>query len=760
MKLQVCFFWHMHQPYYKDPESGRYILPWVRLHAIKDYVALPRLFRQVKGVKHTFNLVPSLLAQVEDYVENGADDLFLSVSRKNAFDLTREERLFALHNFFSAFPPTMILPQPRYAELFHRKDEAIQSLETEGSHGEFGASDFNDLATLFNLTWFHPLLREEDSELTRLWEKGRGYTEKEKNFVLDRQLDVMATLIPEYRKLVHEDGGELSCSPMYHPILPLLIDNKAAQDALPGVPLPKIPFAYPEDAIAQLSRGRDAFKSHFGVEPRGVWPSEGSISPAALDAIARTGFRWAATDEILLCKALGKGIQRDSHGVPNEPDWFYRPYAVHTPHGNVDMLFRDHHLSDLIGFEYSRWDNQDAVNHFVSLVGKIYDKLKGIHSGMRRENYILPVILDGENAWEYFYDSGRFFLLNLFKKMEALGPDISCVTISEALSRYGEAEEIPKVPVGSWIDGTFGIWIGHQEDHAAWEALARVRNLWKSRSEFLRDRGDEGAEADLKQALEHIYIAEGSDWCWWYGDDHFTPHGPEFDQLFRHHVKEAYRLLKETPPDSLDIPIIQKGKIPVAGKNVLKAPRDYIHPKINGMVSSYFEWSAATRYLPTAEFGAMHRAGFGILSALYYGFNEKNAFLRIDFNKNLFDCPVPVEIEIILPGKKKKVEVLLSPDGKLVRCDFVDVGEKTPDDGARSNQIVDAKGQQVVVQAAYEKVLEVALPFALIGCEDETRLEFILSIRPEGTIGERWPMFGAFTGELPGGDYAARMWEV
>ncbi|UCD47841.1 MAG: hypothetical protein JSV28_03295, partial [Deltaproteobacteria bacterium] len=192
MKLSLCFLWHMHQPYYKDPETGTYILPWVRLHAIKDYVALPRLFREFPGVRHTFNLVPSLLIQIRDYVEHGAEDTFLSVSRKNSLDLSKEEEVFLLRNFFSAHPPTMILPQRRYAELYRKREKAMKATGKPGMPGGYGASDYTDLMTLFNLTWFHPLHREEDAELDRLWRKGGGYTEREKGYVLDRQIDIMA----------------------------------------------------------------------------------------------------------------------------------------------------------------------------------------------------------------------------------------------------------------------------------------------------------------------------------------------------------------------------------------------------------------------------------------------------------------------------------------------------------------------------------------------------------------------------------------
>lgn len=751
MKLYLCFLWHMHQPYYKDPETGTYILPWVRLHAIKDYAALPRIFREFPGVRHTFNLVPSLLVQILDYVESGAEDVFLVLSRKNALDLSREEEEFLLRNFFSAYAPTMILPQRRYAELYGRREAAMRATDKPGTRGRFGASDYTDLATLFNLTWFHPLHREEDAELARLWRKGSGYTEKEKRYVLDRQLDVMATVIPEYRKVIGDDGGALSSSPMYHPILPLLIDSRAAQDALPGAPLPRIPFSYPGDAEEQIERGRGVFHSLFGRFPDGLWPSEGSISPATLEIAIRAGFRWTATDEILLSKAFGKFVHRDSAGVPDDPSWLYNPYNAPTPAGPIRVYFRDHYLSDLIGFEYSRWNASDAANNFISIIKGIHDKLSAIPAGSRKDAYVIPVILDGENAWEYFPDSGREFLRTLMGRLSSLAPGISCITFDQSIDVIDNAEELPTIPSGSWIDGTFNIWIGHKEDHQAWELLARARSVWKLRSDKMNASGSRLPE-NMVTAFDHLLAAEGSDWCWWYGDEHFTPHGPEFDRLFRSYVKAAYRDLGESPPDSIDIPIIRNHKI-AGDRNHLVSPRTYIRPKIDGKLTSYYEWSGATHYAPRPDIGTMHRASTGALESLYYGFDKSRFYLRLDFHGSITDTQDPFEAEIFFPVKNRKISMLLSPAEPSVRAEFGNIGEilLSPDLPADS---------PVDFHASFHKVLELGVPFRELDCVEDNQIEFFLTIVKPGTVGERWPMYGTFIADLPGKDFEERMWEV
>ncbi|MBI5575700.1 MAG: glycoside hydrolase [Deltaproteobacteria bacterium] len=752
MKVYVCFLWHMHQPYYKDPETGTYILPWVRLHAIKDYVALPRIFRQSPDIHHTMNLVPSLLVQLRDYVENGAEDIFLSVSRKNALDLSREEEEFLLKNFFSAFPPTMILPQPRYADLYQRQEDARRAVRKPGAPGGFGASEYTDLMTLFNLTWFHPMLREEDAELTRLWAKGRGYTEREKEYVLDKQIEVMSTVIPEYRKLAEESGGELSSTPMYHPILPLVIDTNSARDARPDAPLPKLPFAYPEDALGQLKEGREAFRSMFGGYPAGLWPSEGSISPAALELAARAGFRWAATDEGLLAKSLKKAIHRDHEGIPAEPEWLYRPYRANTPAGPLQLFFRDHRLSDLIGFEYSRWGSYEAVGDFVRKIQSICRKLATLPSDKRRDAYTIPVILDGENAWEYYYDSGRLFLRTLMDRLGKMAPEVKCITFNEAMQGTDNIDDLHHIPTGSWIDGTFNIWIGHEEDRKAWELLARARALWEIRQEPYRRSGRE-LTPQLAKAREHLFVAEGSDWCWWYGDEHFTPHGPEFDRLFRNHLKAAYREMGETSPDALDIPIIHAERLP-AKTSYLQSPMTYLQPRINGIIDSYFEWSGATRYVPNPGFGAMHRAGHGILACLYYGFDKTSLYFRADFIPSALESESPIEVEFLFPKKDRKISLVVGPSDFTLGLSAGTI-EEVP---AEKEKVTGLRPETIT--AAFQKVLELGIPFLLLRSDGDEKIEFFITLSGLGLIGERWPMYGTFTAELPGEDFEERMWEV
>jgi hypothetical protein len=467
-----------------------------------------------------------------------------------------------------------------------------------------------------------------------------------------------------------------------------------------------------------------------------------------------TGFRWAATDEILLARAFGKPVMRDPEGIPIEPDWFYRPYAAVTKSGSIPVFFRDHHLSDLIGFEYSRWDARDAANNLIYNIKRIYDRLSSRKSSISENEYVIPIILDGENAWEYFHDSGTDFLNVLLSKLEMLRPNIEFITLSDALEEIKEIRELPSIPTGSWIDGTFNIWIGHPEDHAAWEMLSRARTLMESKSKIYSEEGKE-EPPNLQKAREYLMVAEGSDWCWWYGDDHYTPHGPEFDRLFRNNIKAAYKAMGVIPPDSIDIPIIKTGRI-IQEKNVIPAPRSYIQPLIDGVVTSYFEWSSAKKVVPSPGFGTMHRAGHVILSCFYYGFSVDEIFFRFDLDKVAVENVHEVELEILFQDKSVKFHSILD----LINGRFTSSFVKIVESGGETLSLKETLKDPGNVRAAFEKVLELAIPFESLDCGRDERLEFFVTIQIPGSFGERWPIYGTFSAELPGPDFTVRMWEA
>ncbi|HEX9135743.1 MAG TPA: glycoside hydrolase family 57 protein, partial [Nitrospirota bacterium] len=466
--LFIAFVWHMHQPYYKDDISGSYILPWVRMHGIKDYYDMPALLTDFPDIHQTFNLVPSLLKQIQDYVENNATDKFLDLTLKLAADLTYDDKIFLLRNSFLANWDTMIKPYPGYWRLLERRGTSISPSDLQNATRYFSSQDYLDLQVWFNLTWFDPLFKQTDPFLKGLIQKGSGFTENEKVVLVQKQRDVMALIIPEYRQLSEMGRIELTTTPFYHPILPLLYDTDLAKEASPDIHLPESRFAHPEDARAQIDRALMYHEKLFGSRPAGMWPAEGSVAEDILPLLIDAGIKWIGTDEGVLARSLGIHIERDFAGVMKKPEVLYMPYLAGKGDKSVSVVFRDHTLSDLVGFVYSKWDYKNAVHDLI-------DRLHRVRKSVANGPHLVSIILDGENAWEYYQNDGRDFFLYLYERLSG-EPGLRCVTVGEYLKEHPARARIERLHAGSWINANFRIWIGHEEDDRAWDLLSQTRD--------------------------------------------------------------------------------------------------------------------------------------------------------------------------------------------------------------------------------------------------------------------------------------------
>jgi alpha-amylase/alpha-mannosidase (GH57 family) len=605
-KITICFVWHMHQPFYKDLVSGEYRLPWARLHALKDYYGMVKILDEFPEIHATFNLAPSLLAQVEEYAEGTASDPFLTLALKPAEHLDQAEKEFALRYFFQVNEQRLINRYPRYRELFGilKQNQPIPQRAAEA----FDTDMLRDLQVLSQLAWFDEEYLAGDREIRALAQKERNYSREDQDLIARKQIEVLKKVIPTYRAFAARGQIELAASPFYHPILPLLCDSNVANVSHPYLPLPS-QFSYPQDAKEQLSRARAFFASRFGKAPAGLWPSEGSVSDAALRIASGTGFRWAASDDEVLARTLD---------APVTPANTYQAYEWRQDGDAIQMIFRDHLLSDLIGFAYQRMDAGEAAGHFLAEIRKNCQAVL-----RRNRDALVPIILDGENAWESYFENGRPFLRELYARIAA-DPQIQALTVSEALA--GTAPEpLARIFPGSWIDANFDIWIGAEEDNRAWEQLLRAR---KTYDDVLRSP-HAGAlpEAAKRSAWEEILIAEGSDWCWWYGPEHSSANRPEFDQLYRGHLANVYRLLGLEPPPELEQPILEKCE-----SRLQEAPSGLIQPTIDGAVSPGSEWAHAGRYRIPNEPGAMHSRR-SMIRDLYYGSSGENIYLRLDLTE-------------------------------------------------------------------------------------------------------------------------------
>ncbi|MGE5178647.1 MAG: glycoside hydrolase [Bacteroidota bacterium] len=517
--ILLALVWHMHQPSYRDAATGRALLPWTRLHATKDYRDMVDLLRSYPRVRCTFNLTPVLLDQLER-IAAGEEDEALHLARKAPEALAPEERAAVLRDFFSVHRERMLEPRPRYAALQRR------AAEERSGGAPLTEGELRDLQVWFHLAWADPSYAAEEP-VRSLLAKGEGFTEGEKQALLDWGRDLCGTVIAAYREAAVAGQIELATSAHHHPILPLLADTEAPREAGATFPLPEPPFRAPEDAEAELRSARSSHARRFGAAPRGTWPPEGAVSEAALALVRAQGFTWAASDESVLRRAV------EQAGAADWPAPLYRPYRVATRSGPLAMVFRDRALSDRIGFVYQRWDPVEAADDFLEQVRSAAARARG--SGPA----LVTVILDGENCWEGYEEDGRPFLEALYERLES-HPSVEAVTVSGALDRMPPVETLPHVPVGSWIRDDLGIWIGHPEKNAAWGALRDARAALAAR----------GA-ASPPEAWDSLRAAEGSDWFWWYGDDHESDHKEVFDALFRGHLMRVYAALGAEPPEAL-----------------------------------------------------------------------------------------------------------------------------------------------------------------------------------------------------------------
>ncbi len=731
--LSIAFVWHMHQPYYRDDITGSYILPWVRMHGIKDYYDMPALLNDFPDIHQTFNLVPSLLKQIRDYVENGATDAFLAIAMKPAAALEHDDKIFLLKNSFMANWDTMIKPYPGYWRLLDRRGISVSPNDLLNATRYFNIQDYLDLQVWFNLTWFDPLFKQTDPFLKGLIRKGSGFTEDEKLQLLSKQREVMALIIPEYKRLSEAGRIELTTTPFYHPILPLLYDTDLAKVAVPDIRLPNNRFTHPEDAKVQIERALEYHEKLFGSHPAGMWPSEGSVAEDIVPILAEAGVKWIGTDEGVLARSLGIHIERDFAGVMKNPEVLYKPYLAGKGDKRVAVVFRDHTISDLVGFVYSKWDYKNAVHDLIDRLHRVRRSLSA------RGPHLVSIILDGENAWEYYQNDGRDFFLYLYERLSG-EQGLKCVTVSEYLREHPPQDALERLHAGSWINANYRIWIGHEEDNRAWDLLGQTRDAL---AEYASTNGD---PEKIARAWEEIYIAEGSDWCWWYGDDHFSENDEEFDLLFRMHLMNVYRLIGRDVPDELHISILRKDRQALPTVELTA----FTSPTIDGLVTNYFEWLPAGFYDVSQGGGAMHR-GVSIITHIYYGFDLKNMFIRLDPSQSLKDDKVSDLAFFVnfLNPKGMDVDIRVVPQERRVSAALY-----------RSENGNNRTQGAVINTVAANEIIELAVPFDLLGVKPNDEVHFFITVERGGSEVEKWPYRGYIQFKVPTDDFEATMWQV
>jgi alpha-amylase/alpha-mannosidase (GH57 family) len=730
---RVALLWHMHQPFYQDLVTGEHILPWVRLHALKDYWGMVALLREFPAVKATFNLVPSMLVQLEAFAAEQARDRHLELGLKPAASLTEEERAFCVEHFFHAHRHRMIDPYPRYAELLARRgpNGSGSALSPRTQASQFSADDLRDLQVWHKLVWVDRFYFETDERVHALVAKGRGFSEEDKLTLRAVELEILNKVVPEYRDAAERGQVELSTSPFYHPILPLLCDTNVYLRTHPQSRMPRHRFQHPEDAAQQLGRAAALHERLFGRKPEGLWPSEGSVSDQMVPLVAQAGFKWMATDEGILSRTIGHSFTRNADGEVEQPERLYRPYRVGQPTKGVACGFRDHTLSDLIGFTYASWSADGAADDFARRLVQAGRRYRG--SG--GEGATVFVILDGENAWEHYDAQGRPFLRALYTRL-ASHPELTTVTMAEACAEANEF--LPSIFPGSWINSDYYIWIGHPDDHRAWTQLAEARTALDTPPASL-------SVASLARAWEEMLVAEGSDWFWWYGDDHSSDHDLEFDELFRRHVRNVYRALEKPIPEELFVTNITTRPSMVE----IHRPTGFIRPTIDGEVTSYFEWVGAGCADAADAAGAMHQvAQSDSVTLVEFGFDLEHLFVRVDGSRRMRD--------VLAQGLDLSVN-FLTPTGFRVLIRSAR--------GAPTAQLVGrtATGTWEPVECtglrvALGSVVELQIPFRCLGVGTHDPVAFIVALNRGLSEVEHHPRHRPIEFEVPDRQFTSMNW--
>lgn len=605
-KLSLAIYWHMHQPVYEL--EGTYLMPWVRLHAVKDYLDMALFLEKFPKLKLNFNIVPALVDAIIDYTENGLTDIHAELSASDAENLTDEEKAFVLNNFFSSKFETMIYRSENYKNLYQKRfSKDIAILE------DFSAQEISDLMALFNLVWIDPIHYERYPRLKELWDKQYNYTKEDRLEILGIHLQIMKEIIPTYRKYINEGRIELTTSPYYHAILPILADMKSSvKNTLTTEGLPAS-LDMLDDAKLQIKKGLDRIEEIFGIRPKGIWPPELCLGPKTLNLLAKEGIKWTISDEGVLANSINFDFVRDFKGNLDDPYHLLKVYNYQTKDSQIDIIFRDRSIPHLINFEYAGINQQMAA-------GDLYDKIKLIQNKLvvsPDKSHLLTIALDCENCWENYQNDGIEFLEHFYNSIEN-DETLDSVLISNYIEKDEHKKSLKKIHSGSWIDQTFQFWIGESEKNKAWAYLKKTKDDFDEYAKCHK------ADYKLNLAKRELLIAEGSDWFWWYGEPNYSGQDFIFDYMYRERLKNVYLALDIKYPEYLDKTLITAVEVP------FKHPQRNITPRMDGLYKSVDDWynSGSISMLD----GPVFREN-KIVDKINFGCDKDNIYFRLHVNK-------------------------------------------------------------------------------------------------------------------------------
>lgn len=696
-------------------------MPWVRLHAVKDYLDMALWAKKFDKLKLNFNFVPVLIDSIIEYGEKEAHDIHSRMTISPTEKLNNEDKLFILTNFFDANYQTMILPNPEY----HRLYQVVQAAGTDDV-SVLTDQEYSDLMALFNLAWMDPSYKTSNTDLKRLVKKGKNYTHEDRIRIIEIQREIIRKIIPSIKKLVEKNKIEITTSPYYHPILPILLDYKnIKKNASPDDELLSLKTEL--DAKLQTKMALDRIEEVFGKRPRGVWPSEQCVNGKTLEMLSNLGIEWSISDEGILANSINFEFEHDFKGYLKEPYHLLKTYQYKTKTSDIKMIFRDSTIPNLISFEYQ--------NHNpLTTAGDLYDRIKVLQSKILSspdKEHLLTIALDGENCWENYLEDGASFLKALYTLITE-DDSLETVLLSEYLDKAKENKILNKISSGSWINRNFKLWVDEPVKDLAWAYLRRVRHDF---SEFVKR---EPLNPNIEIARRELFIAEGSDWFWWYGEPNDSGRDNIFDFLFRTHLKNIYRCLGLDTPKYLDFPLSN-----LSTSKPSKYPLSLITPTIDGKFITREDdiWnSAGCIDIPD---GPVLRES-KLFDNIRFGNDEENFYLKLHMNKyirenaDLTKRTYQMYIYLRKAGNKQA----LAPVRLINKTENIapvslekfhnEIQIAIRNDKLQLLRLIKAVPgdmwvleQSKKIETAYDEVLDVKIPFELLGIKSGETLEFL-----------------------------------
>lgn len=721
-KLSIAFYWHMHQPVYQLSAEGDFLMPWVRLHGIKDYLDMALNVKKFKKLKLNFNLVPALLDALIEYGENGYHDIHSRLTVTDVSELTNDDKEFILNNFFDANYSAMIYHHEAYNKLYQKRFS-----KDDIGVNDFSPQEYSDIMAWFNLAWIDPTHKNIFPEIKKLGEKGENYTLEDRIEIIELHRKIIRLIIPTYKELLEKGKIEITTSPYYHPILPILLDNDSAQKNLSTVDSSLADLKMAEDAKIQTKLGLDRIEELFGTRPKGVWPPEHCVSPKQLELFKELGIQWTISDEGILTSSIDFEFVRDFKGYLEDPYFLMKSYKYKTENSDINVIFRDSVIPNLIGFEYPNHDSKIAA-------ADLYDRIKVIQNKLQTspdKNHILTIAMDGENSWENYHEDGSTFLNEIYSMLEE-DESLETVLISDYLAKEKHHKELKKIHSGSWINRNFQLWVGEPVKNLAWSYLKQAK---EDLVEFAKTTSDKEA---LALAHKELMIAQGSDWFWWYGEPNDSGQDHIFDYIFREHLKNSYRLLGLTPPEHLNSALMSIFTKPS------RYPRANISPKIDGIdVPEDDDWlNAGCINMPDGPVLQESK----LFDKICYGSDEKNFYLRLYlssfFQDNYSTNPILHQMYIYMRnGDKKQVQSPIRLINKTENI-FPMMREKFHNElriSMMENKLYPLRLTKAMqgglwtlsntkdVNIAFEKVIDVSIPFESLDIDSGEKLEFFFA---------------------------------